>query len=75
MTARRDCIAIGSRGGSRMDLQDYPRPRHDNGRGIHWFPTLGQRRAVVDQNVRAAGGPEAALAGPLERPGRCRPCW
>ena len=34
-----------------MDLQDYPRPKHDNGRGIHWFPTLGQRRAVVDQNV------------------------
>jgi predicted nucleic acid-binding Zn-ribbon protein len=34
-----------------MDLQDYPRPKHDNGRGIHWFPTLGQRRAIVDQNV------------------------
>jgi hypothetical protein len=34
-----------------MDLQDYPRPRLDNGRGIHWFPTLGQRRSVVDQNV------------------------
>ena len=34
-----------------MDLQDYPRPRNDNGRGIHWFPTLGQRRTIVDQNV------------------------
>jgi predicted nucleic acid-binding Zn-ribbon protein len=34
-----------------MDLQDYPRPKHDNGRGIHWFPTLGQRRPIVDQNV------------------------
>lgn len=34
-----------------MNLKDYPRPKNDNGRGVHWFPTLGQRRAVVDENV------------------------
>ena len=71
--ARADAHRYRPRGGSRMDLQDYPRPRHDNGRGIHWFPTLGQRRTVVDQNVARLGGPEVALAGLLERSGRCGP--
>ena len=34
-----------------MELLEYPRPRNDNGRGVHWFPTLGQRRSVVDENL------------------------
>lgn len=34
-----------------MELNEYPRPANDSGRGVHWFPTLGQRRSVVDENV------------------------
>ena len=29
----------------------FPRPQGDNGRGIHWFPTLSQKRQVVDRFV------------------------
>ena len=36
-----------------MALADYPRPPHDNGRGIHWIPTGGQDPAVVDRFVAA----------------------
>lgn len=33
-----------------MRLEDYPKPRNDNGRGIHWVPyTWGQ---VADENKR-----------------------
>ncbi len=31
------------------DLASLPRPTKDNGWGIHWFPTLGSSRAVVDR--------------------------
>ncbi len=34
-----------------MELNEYPRPANDSGRGVHWFPTLGQRRSVIDENV------------------------
>lgn len=29
----------------------FPRPQSDNGRGIHWFPTLSQKREVIDRFV------------------------
>jgi hypothetical protein len=32
-------------------IEEYPRPQRDNGRGIHWFPTLSQSREVVDRFV------------------------
>ncbi len=32
-------------------LSLFPRPQGDNGRGIHWFPTLSQQRAVIDRFV------------------------
>lgn len=32
-------------------LSQFPRPAEDNGRGLHWFPTTGQKREVVDRFV------------------------
>ncbi|MCL4488333.1 MAG: hypothetical protein M1132_10455 [Chloroflexi bacterium] len=32
-------------------LSKLPRPANDNGRGLHWFPTTFQNRAVVDRFV------------------------
>jgi len=32
-------------------LSLFPRPASDNGRGIHWFPTLSQKREVIDRFV------------------------
>jgi len=32
-------------------LSLFPRPLNDNGRGIHWFPTLSQKREVIDRFV------------------------
>lgn len=32
-------------------LSLFPRPTNDNGRGIHWFPTLSQKREVIDRFV------------------------
>jgi hypothetical protein len=32
-------------------LEQLPRPASDNGRGLHWFPTTQQTRAVVDRFV------------------------
>jgi DNA-binding response OmpR family regulator len=29
----------------------WPRPKGDNGQGLHWFPTTGQSRQVVDRFV------------------------
>ncbi len=34
-----------------VDLARFPRPRGDNGRGLHWFPTRAQSQAVVDRFV------------------------
>lgn len=33
----------------KYDLASLPRPTFDNGWGIHWFPTLGSSREVVDR--------------------------
>lgn len=30
-------------------IEDLPRPKKDNGWGIHWFPTLGSSKEVVDK--------------------------
>ncbi len=34
-----------------LSLSSLPRPANDNGRGLHWFPTTRQTRAVVDRFV------------------------
>ncbi len=34
-----------------LPLSSFPRPADDNGRGLHWFPTTRQTRAVVDRFV------------------------
>jgi len=34
-----------------LPLTSFPRPPNDNGRGLHWFPTTHQTRAVVDRFV------------------------
>jgi hypothetical protein len=36
---------------SAMALADYPRPPEDNGRGMHWIPTVSSSPAVVDRYV------------------------
>jgi hypothetical protein len=35
-----------------MALDEYPHPPQDNGRGMHWIPTLGSPPNVVDRFVR-----------------------
>lgn len=37
---------------STFSLADYPRPADDNGRGMHWVPTIGSTPAVVDRFVQ-----------------------
>jgi len=37
-----------------MTLADYPRPPADNGRGIHWIPSVRSDREVVDRFVAEA---------------------
>jgi hypothetical protein len=32
-------------------LEQLPHPANDNGRGLHWFPTTQQTRAVVDRFI------------------------
>lgn len=32
-------------------LSRFPRPASDNGRGLHWFPTTGQKPQVIDRFV------------------------
>ncbi|CAG0978575.1 hypothetical protein ANRL3_01982 [Anaerolineae bacterium] len=34
-----------------LPLASFPRPTNDNGRGLHWFPTTYQTRAVVDRFI------------------------
>ncbi len=34
-----------------LPRSSFPRPANDNGRGLHWFPTTRQSRAVVDRFV------------------------
>ena len=34
-----------------LPLANFPRPANDNGRGLHWFPTTFQTRAVVDRFI------------------------
>jgi hypothetical protein len=34
-----------------LALSSFPRSTNDNGRGLHWFPTTYQTRAVVDRFV------------------------
>ncbi len=40
--------------GPTMALADYPRPLGDNGKGIHWVPTVKQTPDVVDKFVSEA---------------------
>lgn len=40
--------------GPAMALADYPRPVGDNGKGIHWIPTVKQPPEVVDRFVDEA---------------------
>lgn len=44
--------STGSRNG--LDLSAYPRPLHDNGRGLHWIPTTSQSPEAVDRFVEQA---------------------
>ena len=37
-----------------MALADYPHPPADNGRGIHWIPTVSQSKETVDKYVKEA---------------------
>ncbi len=37
-----------------MALSQYPHPVGDNGRGIHWVPTISQSKEVVDRYVKDA---------------------
>jgi hypothetical protein len=37
-----------------LALDQYPHPRGDNGRGLHWVPTTSQTPAVVDRFVSEA---------------------
>jgi hypothetical protein len=34
-----------------LALASFPRPTNDNGRGLHWFPTTYQTKAVVDRFI------------------------
>ena len=34
-----------------LPLSSFPRPATDDGRGLHWFPTTYQTRAVVDRFI------------------------
>lgn len=34
-----------------IHLSRFPRPEQDNGRGLHWFPTTGQKTQVVDRFI------------------------
>lgn len=35
-----------------MPLSQFPRPVGDNGRGMHWIPTISQSKGVVDRFVQ-----------------------
>lgn len=37
-----------------LPLSAFPRPRGDNGRGIHWIPTVSQSQEVIDKYVAEA---------------------
>ena len=37
-----------------LALNQYPRPADDDGRGIHWVPTVAQSKATVDRFVKEA---------------------
>lgn len=37
-----------------MPLSEYPRPANDNGRGIHWVPTVASNKETVDRFVKEA---------------------
>lgn len=39
---------------SPMSLTDFPRPVADNGRGVHWIPTISQTPEIVDRFVDEA---------------------
>ncbi len=46
--------AVHTPGGRGMALAEFPRPVEDNGRGMHWVPTLASSNAVVDRFVKEA---------------------
>lgn len=47
--------ATGQRAISKpLSLDAFPRPANDNGRGIHWIPTVSQTREVIDKYIREA---------------------
>lgn len=39
-----------------LSLADFPRPSQDNGRGMHWIPTVAQSPEVVDRYIAALKG-------------------
>lgn len=47
-------ISKAGNGTRPMALSDFPRPEGDNGRGMHWVPTLSSSNAVVDRFVKEA---------------------
>lgn len=49
VTAARPTDSVSGRP---MALADYPRPPQDNGRGMHWIPTIRSDKQTVDRFVR-----------------------
>lgn len=49
-----ELVNAGGEIGAPMALSEYPHPAGDNGRGIHWIPTVSQSPEVVDQYVNEA---------------------
>lgn len=40
--------------GGALALQQYPRPADDDGRGVHWVPTVSSNKETVDRFVKEA---------------------
>ncbi len=53
-TIKTAAVAAATLPSQPMALSDYPRPRADNGRGIHWIPTISQSPEVIDKYVAQA---------------------
>ncbi len=46
--------ARGRQGANPLPLSAFPRPQNDNGRGIHWIPTVSQSREAIDKYLQEA---------------------